>query len=177
MLQELVKWDELPDGALVLAMEKHDSVYRGVVLERDSETGAASVCDIVEANTVTDVVECLSYADNEKACFWLPVEDGPNIRYLQPDCLSLTEAAEACVGIPFRRDDPPQPLSREAFDDGNFDGGTLHETCRQLFRLIEDIKDALNTEEDGEALIEVARNACRAEQELAALKRKEQEDV
>lgn len=33
------------------------------------------------------------------------------------------------------------------------------------------IKDALGTDEDGDALIEVARNAHRAEQELAALKR------
>ena len=34
--------------------------------------------------------------------------------------------------------------------------------------LIGAIQGALNTEETGEALIEVARNACRAEQELAA---------
>lgn len=32
------------------------------------------------------------------------------------------------------------------------------------------IKDALGTDEDGDALIEVARNAHRAEQELAAIK-------
>jgi hypothetical protein len=34
------------------------------------------------------------------------------------------------------------------------------------------IKEALGTEEDGEALVEVARNAHRAEMELAALKGK-----
>ena len=31
-------------------------------------------------------------------------------------------------------------------------------------------KGALNTEEDGAALVEVARSACRAEQELASFK-------
>lgn len=36
--------------------------------------------------------------------------------------------------------------------------------------LIEAIQGALNTEETGAALIEVARNACRAEQEIAAMK-------
>lgn len=35
---------------------------------------------------------------------------------------------------------------------------------------IEQIKAALNTQEDGAALIEVARNAHKAEQELAAFK-------
>ncbi len=37
---------------------------------------------------------------------------------------------------------------------------------------IKRIQDALGTAEEGEALIEVARNAHRAEQELAALHRK-----
>jgi hypothetical protein len=40
-------------------------------------------------------------------------------------------------------------------------------------RLIQNIQGALNTQESGDALIEVARNAHRAEQELAALKVKE----
>jgi hypothetical protein len=34
--------------------------------------------------------------------------------------------------------------------------------------LIRRIKDALATDEDGEALVEIARNAHRAEQELAS---------
>lgn len=38
--------------------------------------------------------------------------------------------------------------------------------------LIQALKGALQTEEDGEALVEVARNACRAEQKMAALNRK-----
>lgn len=37
---------------------------------------------------------------------------------------------------------------------------------------IDQIKAALNTEEDGLALIEVARNAHKAEMELASLKKK-----
>lgn len=41
----------------------------------------------------------------------------------------------------------------------------------ELLAALEAIKSALNTEENGEALIEVARNAHRAEQELAALAR------
>jgi len=36
--------------------------------------------------------------------------------------------------------------------------------------LIQRIKDALNTDEDGLALVEVARNACKAELELAYIK-------
>lgn len=36
-----------------------------------------------------------------------------------------------------------------------------------LLQLIERIKDALETEEDGDAPVEVARNAHKAEQELA----------
>lgn len=40
---------------------------------------------------------------------------------------------------------------------------------QRLENLIADIKSALNTEEDGATLVEVARNACRAEQELASL--------
>lgn len=43
-------------------------------------------------------------------------------------------------------------------------------------RLIQQIKDALGTAEDGEALVEVARNAHRAEQELAALQKRQEED-
>lgn len=41
----------------------------------------------------------------------------------------------------------------------------------KLEELVRSIQGALNTEETGEALIEVARNACRAEQELASLHR------
>jgi hypothetical protein len=37
--------------------------------------------------------------------------------------------------------------------------------------LIAAIQGALGTEETGEALVEVARNACRAEQERAAIRR------
>lgn len=37
-------------------------------------------------------------------------------------------------------------------------------------QLLQRIKDALATDENGEALIEVARNACRAEMELASMK-------
>lgn len=37
----------------------------------------------------------------------------------------------------------------------------------KLESLIQSIKDALNTEEDGEALVEVARNAHRAEMAAA----------
>jgi hypothetical protein len=46
----------------------------------------------------------------------------------------------------------------------------------ELFALIANIQGALNTEETGEALVEVARNACRAEQELAALHREYDDD-
>lgn len=38
--------------------------------------------------------------------------------------------------------------------------------------LIERIKGALQTDEDGENLVSVARDACRAEQLLAALERR-----
>lgn len=41
--------------------------------------------------------------------------------------------------------------------------------------LIRRIRAALQTEEEGEALIEVAAAACRAEMELAALLRKQEE--
>ena len=41
--------------------------------------------------------------------------------------------------------------------------------------LIQRIKDALDTEEDGDALVEVASNARRAEQELAELMLKQDE--
>jgi hypothetical protein len=41
----------------------------------------------------------------------------------------------------------------------------------------EAIKAALNTEEDDDALVEVARNACRAEMKLAAIMRKKQEEL
>lgn len=44
----------------------------------------------------------------------------------------------------------------------------------KLFDMVQRIKAALGTAEDGDALIEVARNAHRAEMELAALKHKEQ---
>ncbi len=39
---------------------------------------------------------------------------------------------------------------------------------QQLYPILKRIADALGTEEIGEALIEVARNAHRAEQELAS---------
>ena len=42
--------------------------------------------------------------------------------------------------------------------------------------LISKLQGALNTEETGEALVEVARNSCRAEQELAALHREYDDD-
>jgi hypothetical protein len=42
-------------------------------------------------------------------------------------------------------------------------------------KLIKSIQDALGTAETGEALVEVARNAHRAEQELAAIRKREQE--
>lgn len=41
------------------------------------------------------------------------------------------------------------------------------------YNLIADIQDALCTEEAGQALVEVARNAYKAQQELAAIKLKE----
>lgn len=41
-----------------------------------------------------------------------------------------------------------------------------------LFHMVQKIKDALGTAEDGDALIEVARNAHRAEMEWAAFKKK-----
>lgn len=44
-----------------------------------------------------------------------------------------------------------------------------------LVKLIQQIKDALGTDENGAALIEVARNAHRAEMELASLTRKVRE--
>ena len=46
------------------------------------------------------------------------------------------------------------------------------EEYHRLLELVGDIKGALNTAEDGANLVQVARNACRAEQELAALLRR-----
>lgn len=43
--------------------------------------------------------------------------------------------------------------------------------------LVKRIQDALGTAEEGEALVEVARNAHRAEQELAAIERKKDIDI
>jgi hypothetical protein len=45
-----------------------------------------------------------------------------------------------------------------------------------VFNLLADIQDALGTEESGQALVEVARNAHKAEQELAAQLKLEQKD-
>lgn len=45
-----------------------------------------------------------------------------------------------------------------------------------LEKLVRDIQGALGTEEDGAALVEVARNAHRAEQELAAAIRHGEEE-
>jgi hypothetical protein len=42
----------------------------------------------------------------------------------------------------------------------------------RTLELLYSIQNALGTEETGDALVEVARNAHRAEQELAALKRR-----
>ena len=42
-------------------------------------------------------------------------------------------------------------------------------TCPTYMKLVKSIQDALITAEEGEALIKVARNACTAERELAAL--------
>lgn len=56
---------------------------------------------------------------------------------------------------------------------------TQQQTSYELVKaltLIQSIKDALGTAEDGEALVEVARNAHKAEMELAARLRKEQEE-
>lgn len=47
----------------------------------------------------------------------------------------------------------------------------LRSERKYLLGLLERIKGALNTEEDGDALVSVARDACQAEQELAALER------
>lgn len=50
-------------------------------------------------------------------------------------------------------------------------GPTYSELAVQLEHLVglvQDIKDALGTDENGDALIEVARNAHRVEMELAA---------
>ncbi len=46
---------------------------------------------------------------------------------------------------------------------------------QQLIELLQDVAGALNTEEMGEDLVEVALNAYKAEQELASIKRKEDE--
>ena len=48
-------------------------------------------------------------------------------------------------------------------------------TDERLEALLKRIQDALMTAEEGEALVEVARNANAAEMELAALKRKEEQ--
>lgn len=50
--------------------------------------------------------------------------------------------------------------------------GMLEADIRRYRQRLRDIQDALNTNEDGEALVEVARNAHKAEMELASYKRK-----
>jgi hypothetical protein len=51
---------------------------------------------------------------------------------------------------------------------GFFVHGQARGDIAALLDLIQSIKDALGTDEDDAALVEVARNAHRAEQELAA---------
>lgn len=157
MLTEPIKKDDLPDKAIVLMIERGpftfsdaDSSLRGLLCEIDGETHAATCNWIGEGETVTDIVGSLPLTDDEKSSIWLPVEDGGCVRFLQPDCLSLTEAAEACVGIYAFQSDPEPPS------------------------LVDRIREALGTEEDGDALVEIARNAHRAEQELAAIIKKEE---
>lgn len=61
----------------------------------------------------------------------------------------------------------------QAKHDSDIPGTVAWERARaeRAEALIAKIQGALNTVETGDALVEVARNACRAEQELAALHR------
>lgn len=162
MLIEPTHKSKLPDGAKIWIAEKgpfgigDKGGFRVIVFDVDGETGAMCVDEIAQSNTIAGAVDTIlncginGIAEDNA---WVPVEHTePGPYYLQSDCVSLTEALEAAIGIPPNRSDPV-PLSPAE-------------------QLIEDIKGALGTEEDGEALVEVARNAHRAEQELAAITRR-----
>lgn len=148
--------DKLPDGAKIWSGEKYKSNpdllpgsggnIRIVIFDIDSET----VVDILEADSFAAAIGFIQkHRPNliNADSVWIPVEVGDEVQYLQPDCLSLSEAIEAAVGTPAFRSKPP-PLNPDA-------------------QLIKDIQGALGTEETGAALVEVARNAHRAEQQLA----------
>lgn len=168
MLTEPTHKSKLPKGAKIITAEKPvkgslfqpDSDWKGyriIVFDVDEETGAMSVMEILEGDSISDIMEVLrAYRDYKESDFWVPVEHtepaGPY--YLQPDCISLSEALEAAVGIPAFRSDPVPPNPTEV-------------ALAAALKLIEDIKGALNTEENGEALVEVARNAWSAEMERA----------
>lgn len=108
---EPTKREDLRDGDLVVSIERHDgrpTVFRAVVFDIDGDTGARSVCDIVEGNSVADLAEHLGTVyGSEAENFYLPVEDGPLICYLRPDSTTLAEAMEAAVGLPASREPPP----------------------------------------------------------------------
>lgn len=147
MLMQPLRKEELPDGSRILAIETIEGGYRGVLLEVD-DIGAMSVFWIGDLSTIIDVVDALPLSREEKSELFFPVKEGDLIRYLQSDTLTLAECTEACVDVLSSRSDPPPPTEAEV-----------------LRELITRIKGALNTEEDGDALVEVALNAWRAEME------------
>lgn len=149
--------EDLPDGARVLSIERgpfvtgHGQTFRAVLFDVDGDTGAFSCTEIVECETVGDAVSFLFNRGSLDSDAWLPVEVNDEVQYFQPGGLTLAKAAEKACGVPAMKSRVYVSPERE---------------------LINAIRGALGTEEDGEALVEVARDAHRAEQELAAMKRK-----
>lgn len=81
---------------------KHNSdkitAYRAVIFEKDDETGALSVHDIMETNTLIDLQGyfCCEYVDRAL----VTAVHMPDGSWEYPDCLSVWEAAEAAYSFP-----------------------------------------------------------------------------
>jgi hypothetical protein len=133
MLERPLKREELPDGAKVLSIEKCETGFQVLIFGIDNKTKAACIESILEVLQISDAVDYLA----TRGPFYFPLEEGPNIRYLTSDTLSLTEAAEACVGISaFRFDQKPQWSFEDRYIDGRAEGAVVFDEKHQPICII-----------------------------------------
>jgi hypothetical protein len=110
MSTDLIKFADLPERTLIcqiVPMRSGDRPpFRAIAWEKCGT--ALSVREIVEHDDKEEAARILSIHVGDLHCV-CPVEEGPFIRYLAPDAISLAEAMVAAYGIPLRRDDPKPP--------------------------------------------------------------------
>lgn len=111
MEEPSLKFEDLPERTLichVVALRCDGrGPFRAVAWEKEGT--ALCVREMVEHPDKERAAQILSSLLGDGAHAVCPIEEGPFIRYLAPDAISLSEAMVASFGIPLRRADPPPP--------------------------------------------------------------------